>query len=121
MLEWFLSQKGPVKGFKKAIISGFTTIELCRIIEMAATQYPEASGIYHVSSDPISKYDLLMMIKKGLKLPTDIIPDDSFVCDRSLDSSKFRREFNYNPPAWDQMVEELCKEITETELSSKND
>ena len=121
LLEWFLSQKGPVKGFKKAIFSGFTTIELCRIIEMLAMKYPEASGMYHASSDPVSKYDLLLMIKNTLSLSTDIIPDDSFVCDRSLNSDKFRREFNYNPPGWGQMVEELCKEITEKALTKKND
>jgi dTDP-4-dehydrorhamnose reductase len=69
-----------------------------------------------VSSEPISKYDLLLMIKKGLGLPNNIIPDESFVCDRSLDSNKFRREFKYYPPTWGQMVEELCNEISSTAL-----
>jgi len=111
LLEWFLSQKGPVKGFKNAIFSGFTTQELSRIIEMVVTQYPDASGIYHVSSNPISKYDLLCLIKKKLGLQNEIVPDESFVCDRSLNSNKFRREFGYKPPAWDQMIEELCRVI----------
>ena len=114
LLEWFLSQKVPANGFKKAIFSGFTTLELSRIIEMIITQYPAAAGIYHVASDPISKYDLLCMIKEKLELLNPIIPDESFECDRSLDSSKFRREFNYNPPTWDQMIEELCDEISNT-------
>ena len=112
LLEWFLSRKESVKGFKNAIFSGFTTQELSRIIEMIVTQYPTASGVYHVSSDPISKYDLLLMIKKRLKLPHKIVADESFVCDRSLNSSKFRRQFNYNPPGWEQMVEELGKDIS---------
>ncbi len=73
--------------------------------------YPDASGIYHVSSDPISKFDLLSLIKAALKLPVEIISDESFACDRSLDSSKFRREFNYNPPSWEEMICELCKDI----------
>ena len=111
LLEWFLSQKGSVKGFKNAIFSGFTTQELSRIIEMIVTQHPAASGIYHVSSDPISKYDLLLMIKERLELPNTIIPDEFFKCDRSLNSNKFRREFKYNPPSWNQMIEELCNEI----------
>jgi dTDP-4-dehydrorhamnose reductase len=112
LLEWFLSRKESVKGFKNAIFSGFTTQELSRIIEMIVTQYPTASGVYHVSSDPISKYDLLLMIKKRLKLPHKIVADESFVCDRSLNSSKFRRQFNFNPPGWEQMVEELAKDIS---------
>ena len=115
LLEWFLAQKGPIKGFKKAIFSGFTTKELSRIIEIILTQHPYASGIYHVSNDPISKFDLLALIKDGLNLPVEIIPDKSFVCDRSLDSNKFRQEFNYNPPTWEEMIKELCKDISGTE------
>ena len=34
LLDWFLTQSGPVKGFTKAIYSGFTTLEMSRIIEM---------------------------------------------------------------------------------------
>lgn len=115
LLEWFLAQKGSIKGFKKAIFSGFTTQELSRIIEMILTQHPYASGIYHVSSDPISKFDLLSLIKRGLNLPVKIIPDKSFVCDRSLDSNKFRQEFSFNPPTWEEMIKELCKDISSTE------
>ena len=116
LLEWFLAQKGSIKGFKKAIFSGFTTQELSRIIEMILKQNPTASGIYHVSSDPISKYDLLSLINKRLQLPIKIIPDESFVCDRSLDSSRFRQEFNYNPPPWEKMVEELCEGMSDTDI-----
>ena len=115
LLEWFLAQKGSINGFKKAIFSGFTTQELSRIIEMLLLRYPHASGIYHVSSDPINKYDLLSMINSRLQLPIEIIPDESFECNRSLDSHKFRQEFHYNPPTWEQMIEELCKNILETE------
>ncbi len=111
LIEWFLAQKGTVNGYKKVIFSGFTTLELSRVIENLLANYPEAYGVYHVSSDPISKLDLLSMIKEGLKLPIEIIPDESFACDRSLDSSKFRQEFNYNPPIWEEMIDELCKDI----------
>lgn len=116
LLEWFLVQRGSIKGFKKAIFSGFTTQELSRIIEMILNQNPTASGIYHVSSEPISKCDLLFLINKRLKLPIKIIPDESFVCDRSLDSTKFRQEFNYNPPSWEKMVEELCEGMSDTDI-----
>jgi dTDP-4-dehydrorhamnose reductase len=111
LLEWFLAQKGTIKGFKKAIFSGFTTFELSRIIERLIVQYPTAHGLYHVSADPISKYDLLWMIKKKKCLPVDIEPDTDFVCDRSLDSSKFKRDFKYIPPSWPDMIDELCERI----------
>ncbi len=111
LLEWFMAQNESVHGYKKFIFSGFTTLELSRVIENMILNYPDTSGIYHVSSEPISKFDLLSLIKANLKLPIEIIPEESFACDRSLDSSKFRQEFNYNPPSWEEMIDELCKDI----------
>ncbi|MGH8743204.1 MAG: hypothetical protein ACREUY_02905, partial [Burkholderiales bacterium] len=108
LLEWFLSQSGTVRGFTHAIFSGFTTLELARIMDKIITGFPRASGLYHVSSDPISKYDLLRLIKEKMRLPVEIVPDAKFRCDRSLDSTKFRMEFKYNPPQWETMVEELA-------------
>ncbi len=111
LLEWFLAQKDTIKGFRGAIFTGFTTLELSRIIERMIVDYPAAAGLYHVSSEPISKYDLLMLVKKKLNLGIEIVPDDSYRCDRSLDSSRFRREFRYRPPAWEDMIEELSRDI----------
>lgn len=110
LLEWFLSQRGTVKGFTRAIYSGFTTIEMTRIVEDVLTKHPQATGIWHVSSDPISKYDLLMLFKHHFRLDTKIVPDDTFVCDRSLDSSRFRSKFQYTPPTWQAMVSELAED-----------
>ena len=113
LLEWFLAQRGSIRGFRKAIFSGFTTLEMARIIEMLLTRFPRASGLYHVSSEPITKYDLLGLIRQRLGLAIDIQPYDDFVCDRSLDSTRFRSEFSYKPPDWPTMVDELAKQLTE--------
>ena len=107
LLDWFLAQSGTVKGFTNAIYTGFTTIEMSRIIEKIILKYPDASGVYQVSSDPINKYELLLLIREKLGLDIEIIPDGAFCCDRSLDSSRFRSEFNYTPPTWPAMIEEL--------------
>jgi dTDP-4-dehydrorhamnose reductase len=111
LVEWFLAQKGPIKGFRRAIFSGFTTIEMARIIENLMVRHPAVSGLYHVSSAPISKYDLLMLIRNKLGMSTEIVPDDTLQIDRSLDSARFRRECGYNPPAWENMIEELANDI----------
>jgi dTDP-4-dehydrorhamnose reductase len=113
LLEWFLAQTGSIRGFRKAIFSGFTTLEMARIIEMLLTRFPRATGLYHVSSEPISKFDLLGLVKKRLGLAIDVVPYDDFVCDRSLDSTKFRSEFGYKPPEWPTMVDELAQQLTE--------
>lgn len=107
LLEWFLAQSGTIKGFTKAVYSGFTTLEMGRIIENLLVNHPEAAGVYQVSSDPINKYDLLCLFREKLGHKIEIVPDDSFCCDRSLDSARFRREFSYTPPAWETMIEEL--------------
>ena len=113
LLEWFRSQTGTVKGFKGAIYSGFTTLELSRIVEKMLVDYPNAAGLYNVSSDPISKYDLLTLIKEMMHLAVEIIPDETFRCDRSLNSTRFRQEFNYTPPTWEDMIDELSKDFAE--------
>lgn len=107
LLEWFLAQPGPVKGFRNAIFSGFTTLEMSRIIENILIEHPAASGVYQASSEPINKHELLLLFREKLGHPIEIVPNDSFYCDRSLDSSRFRRSFNYAPPSWESMIEEL--------------
>lgn len=108
LLEWFLAQKGPVKGFKNAIFSGFTTVELSRVIDKMIHEHPQASGLYQVSSEAIDKYTLLTIVRDKFGLPTEINPDEAFHCDRSLNSSRFRREFGYTPPSWDAQIGELA-------------
>jgi dTDP-4-dehydrorhamnose reductase len=109
LFEWFLAQSGKIKGFTNAIYTGFTTIEMSRIIERMLISYPSASGVYHASSEPISKYALLVLFRDKLGKDIEIAPDDTFICDRSLDSARFRNEFKYVPPTWESMVEELMK------------
>jgi len=109
LLEWFLCQRGSVQGFKNALFSGFTTLELSRIIDKILAEYPEKGGLYHVSSEPISKFDLLTLIRRKMGLRVEIIPVEEPRLDRSLDSTRFRSEFNYTPPTWEEMIDELSK------------
>ena len=111
LLEWFLMQRGTIKGYTKAIFSGLTTLEMARVVEQVITARVHLSGLYHVSSEPISKFDLLTMIRDALGLPVRIDPDDEIRVDRSLDSSRFREVLGYRPPAWKAMVEELVQDI----------
>ena len=114
LLEWFLAQRGAVPGFRNAIFSGFTTPEMSHIIEKLITRFPDSSGIYHISSFPISKYELLKLVKKTFDLPVELVPEDEFRCDRSLDSTRFRRDFDYTPPTWEHMIGELAREYNST-------
>lgn len=110
LIEWFLAQRGVVRGFTKAIYTGFSTIEMARIIESVLLHHKDLCGVYNVSSAPIDKYELLGLVKHFFKLETEIVPDDSFVCDRSLNSARFREITGYVAPGWEQMIEEMAKD-----------
>lgn len=114
LLEWFLAQRDQtVKGFTKAIFSGFPTTELARLVERILVDVPALHGLYHAAAGPISKYDLLTLIRDRLKLPVTIEPDSTFECDRSLDGSRFQRDTGYMPPAWEAMIDEMARHMTE--------
>lgn len=114
LLEWFLSQRGKtVKGFTKAIFSGFPTSELAHIVELVLMKVPAIHGLYHVAAEPISKYDLLNLIRDRFDLPVTIERDTTFECDRSLDASRFHRDTGYKPPAWEAMIDNLVYHMTE--------
>lgn len=116
LIEWFLSQDERIRGYQNAIFSGFTTLEIARIIEKILLSGKTVSGPLHVSGEPISKYDLLSRLKAILGLSIDIIPDTDFKCDRSLDSTKFQDAFDYNPPTWGKMLSELGEQIKRERL-----
>ncbi|MDR3539788.1 MAG: SDR family oxidoreductase [Desulfosporosinus sp.] len=107
LVGWFLSQKEKVRGFRKVIYSGLSTIELSRIIHDYVIPNPEMTGLYHVSSNPISKYELLKLINVQYGKKIEIEPEDSFRLDRSLDSSIFRSLTGYNPPEWTELVRRM--------------
>lgn len=107
LLNWFLSQEGSVKGYTKAIFSGLPTVEIARVIESFVFPHADLHGLYHVSADPISKHDLLALTKKVYKKEIEIIPDDSIIIDRSLDSSLFRKATGYVQKPWPELIQAM--------------
>jgi dTDP-4-dehydrorhamnose reductase len=112
LLEWFLTQTGTVDGFRRAVFSGLTTIELARVLGDVVLPSPELSGIYHLSSAPIAKLDLLELIARRYDKSIDIRPRDEPVIDRSLDSGRFRTATGYLPPSWPELVDGMYEDAT---------
>ena len=111
LLDWFLSQRGQaISGFTKAIYSGFTTLEMARIVDRILTQHPALSGVWHVASEPISKFGLLQLCREKLGWEGVIEPSDEFVCDRSLNADRFNQATGYTPPSWEAMISELAQQ-----------
>jgi dTDP-4-dehydrorhamnose reductase len=113
LIGWFLSnQGGKIRGFRKAIYTGFTTAALSDIVADVLEKHPNLSGMYQVSSKPINKYDLLLLARDAFRVDIEIEPDDDFVLDRSLDSSRFRAEAGFTPPTWKQMIQSMADDPT---------
>ncbi|WP_224815441.1 SDR family oxidoreductase [Hasllibacter sp. MH4015] len=104
LVDWFLSQTGQVKGYRRAIYSGFPTIEIARILAEYILPRSDLHGVYNLSSAPISKYDLLLLIRDVYGTSIEILPDDAVAIDRSLDSSVLRGKIGYTPPDWPTLI-----------------
>jgi dTDP-4-dehydrorhamnose reductase len=117
LIEWFLRQPKTVLGYRRARWNGLTTMELARVIDTLVKR-SDLGGLWHVSAEPISKYQLLSDLAAHLKLPTAVVPDDTVVIDRSLNSERFRNTLPYTPPAWEQMLQELASAVRDREGNS---
>lgn len=104
LVDWFLSQQGSIKGYKKAIFSGLPTVELARVIAELVIPNERLSGLYHVSVEPIDKFSLLSLVAETYEKVIDIIPDEQLCIDRSLDSTRFKEASGYKPPSWPDLI-----------------
>jgi dTDP-4-dehydrorhamnose reductase len=112
LIEWFLAQRGTIRGFRRAIYTGLTTAEMGRLVRRLIDHHPDLHGVWHVASAPINKYDLLVeLARKVPRSDVDIVADDTFVCDRSLRADRFLAATGYTPPGWDEMLTELARDI----------
>jgi dTDP-4-dehydrorhamnose reductase len=111
LVEWFLSQTGRVKGYTRAIFSGFSTLELADIIINHVLENAALQGLYHLSSTAISKHDLLRIIARQYGLTTDIAPSRVPVIDRTLDSARFKKATGYLAPNWPEMIARMHQDF----------
>ncbi|MCA1452084.1 SDR family oxidoreductase [Bradyrhizobium sp. BRP22] len=107
LVEWFFLQKRTAVGYTKAIFSGLPTCELAAIIRDVVMPRPELSGVYHVSAQPISKFNLLRLIAKEYRKEISILEDSSVQIDRSLISKKFTAVTGYRAPAWPELIRRM--------------
>ncbi len=107
LVGWFLAQSGTVKGFTKAVFSGLPTAVLAQVIRDHVIPNPTLRGIWHVSAEPIAKFDLLQLVAAEYGKDIQISPDDQLVLDRSLDSSRFREATGWNPPSWPHLIAQM--------------
>lgn len=103
LFQWFMQQSGPVKGYRKAIWTGVTTLQLAKTIEKALNN--NLCGLRHaVNNQKISKYDLISLFNTVFNKKTEIVPYDDYVSNKSLIR---KTDFDFEIPGYSVMIEEM--------------
>lgn len=86
-LDWFLGQKGQtLTGFDNHFWNGITTKEAGKIFDKIISnpgKFPQ-TGIYHVFSTTVSKYDMLLAFREKFNIDCEIKKDTEQKLNRSL-------------------------------------
>lgn len=104
LVDWFLSRKDKIYGYKNAIFSGLPTIEIASILEKYVIPNETLHGLYHVSAKPISKFDLLNLVARQYDNDIEIISKEDFFIDRSLLSDRFHEKTGYVAATWPELI-----------------
>jgi dTDP-4-dehydrorhamnose reductase len=113
LAEWFLAQRGArIKGYTQARFSGLTTRALAGLLAEIIGRHPTLHGVYHVASQPISKYDLLRKLNQTYGAGVEIEPSEDVRIDRTLDGSLFVKTTGLLARGWDDMLAEMASDPT---------
>lgn len=105
LFNWFMKQEGEINGFTKAIWTGVTTLTLAKAMEKALEE--NLTGLYNlVNNENISKFDMLRLFNKHMKLDSlSIVPSDAVALNKSLINN--RQDFAFVVPSYEQMIIEM--------------
>ena len=113
LLDWLFAQNhGTVRGYRRVIYSGVTTNHLAELVASIIQEHPGLNGLYQVASEPISKYELLCLLRQVYRLNIRIEPDDLEVADRSMRCDRLREAIKYQCPPWPLLAHNLAQDNT---------
>jgi dTDP-4-dehydrorhamnose reductase len=104
LINWFLNQNDQIKGYRNAIFSGLPAVEIASVIRDFVIPNNRLSGLYHLASDPINKYELLKLVSERYKKSIEIIPDNTIIIDRSLNGSLFNKKTGFKTKPWPKLI-----------------
>jgi dTDP-4-dehydrorhamnose reductase len=107
LLEWFLAQPDRCKGFRRAVFSGLPSVTFAQVVRDQVIPKQKLRGLFHVAGRPISKYDLLLDIADAYNKSIEVVPDDTFDIDRSLNADRFFDATGYRPPDWKTLIKAM--------------
>jgi dTDP-4-dehydrorhamnose reductase len=112
LFDWAIRHRGEIRGFRRAMWSGVTTLELAKFIEYCINVNRGLSGIVHYSvAGGISKYGLLMAIAEVFGLDLLIQPAEEPVLDKRLTCT--RGDLGIQPPTYPEQLKQLKAWILE--------
>jgi dTDP-4-dehydrorhamnose reductase len=104
LFNWFTKQTGSINGYKNAIWTGVTTLELAKFIQVKIDS--NLSGIIHlVNNVSISKYDLVCLFAKIFNTNLKVEPYEDYNVDKSLINT--RLDIDYDFKSYQEMVYEM--------------
>ena len=121
LFEWLKKNKNKkIEGYSKVFYSGITTVRMGKILNQILNKNLNLSGIYNISSTPISKFDLLVKLSNAFNLNVDIKQNKNNKSNKVLISEKFTEITGIYPPNWDDLISEFKDDCEKYKSLYKN-
>lgn len=121
LFEWLRKNKNKkIEGYSKAFYSGITTVRMGMILNQILKKNLNLSGIYNISSTPISKFDLLIKLSNAFNLNVEVKQNTNNKSNKVLISEKFTEITGIYPPNWDDLISEFKEDCKKYKSLYKN-
>ncbi len=121
LFEWLVKNKNKnIDGYSKVFYSGITTVRMGKIISKIIKEDINLTGIYNISSIPISKFDLLHKLSNAFGLNVDITENKNIKSNKVLNSKKFAEITGIKTPDWDDLISEFVEDCGKNRSLYKN-
>ena len=121
LFEWLIKNKNKkIEGYSKVLYSGITTVRMGKILNQILKKNLNLSGIYNISSTPISKFDLLVKLSNAFNLNVEVKQNINNKSNKVLISEKFTEITGIYPPNWDDLISEFKEDCEKYKSLYKN-
>ncbi len=121
LFEWLVKNKNKtIDGYTNVLYSGITTVRMGNILKKILNDKIDLSGIYNLSSIPISKFELLFKLSNAFDLNVEINENNNIKSNKVLISKKFTEITGINPPNWDDLISEFKADCEKYKSLYKN-
>ena len=105
LIDWFLSQRGGrINGYVRALYSGLTTLAAADLVAWLIRAHPALQGFGRSRASRSASSTCCRSSSASIGSISTLPPDEQFVCDRRLDSTRFRKHTGWRPPSWEDMI-----------------